>query len=210
MNDLNRALGDIRSIRRQIAESTQFRGYGPLALATTGLFAIAAAAAQALWLPYPAAHILRYIALWSATAMLSVGLMTAHAITRSRRVHSGLADEMIRLAAGQFLPSIIAGALLTFVLARYVPGILWTLPGLWQVLFSLGIFASRRFLPGSITAAGVWFLGTGLCTIALGGPRALSPWTMGIAFGAGQLLVAAILFLNATESADESQTEREI
>lgn len=205
MNDLNRALGDIRSIRRQIAESTQFRGYGPLALATTALFAIAAAGVQTLWIPDPIAHIARYIALWSATAALSVTLMAAHAVTRSRRLHSGLADEMIRLAAGQFLPSILAGALVTFVIARYVPSILWTLPGLWQILFSLGVFASRRFLPLSIAAAGVWFLGTGLCCLALGGPRALSPWTMGISFGAGQLLVAAILFFNAPEATHEPE-----
>lgn len=205
MNDLNRALGDIRSIRRQIAESTQFRGYGPLALATTGVFALAAAAVQALWLPDPVLHIARYIALWSTTAALSVILMAAHAITRSRRMHSGLADEMIRLAAGQFLPSIVAGALLTFVLARYVPSILWTLPALWQILFSLGIFASRRFLPGTIAAAGVWFLGSGLSTFALAGPRALSPWTMGIAFGVGQFLVATIMYLNAPEHADDPE-----
>src|ERR1700722_18621663 len=29
MNDLNKALGDINSIRRQVARSTEFRGYGP-------------------------------------------------------------------------------------------------------------------------------------------------------------------------------------
>jgi len=29
MNDLNKALGDISSIRRQVAHSTEFRGYGP-------------------------------------------------------------------------------------------------------------------------------------------------------------------------------------
>lgn len=205
MNDLNRALGDIRNIRRQIAETTQFRGYGPLALATTGLFALAAALVQAVWTPDPASHMLRYIALWSVTATLSVALMAAHATTRSRRLHSGLADEMIRLAAGQFLPSILAGALLTFILVRYVPTVLWMLPGLWQILFSLGVFASRRFLPRSVAAAGVWFLGTGLCCLALGGPSALSPWTMGIAFGAGQFLVAAILFLNSPESTDEAE-----
>ena len=37
MNDLNKALGDIGSIRRQVARSTQFRGYGPFTLAATGI-----------------------------------------------------------------------------------------------------------------------------------------------------------------------------
>ena len=39
MNDLNKALGDISSIRRQVARSTEFRGYGPATLAATGVFA---------------------------------------------------------------------------------------------------------------------------------------------------------------------------
>ena len=42
-------------------------------------------------------------------------------------------------------------------------------------------------------AAGAWYLLTGLTCIALGDTRALTPWTMGIAYGVGQLIVAAIL-----------------
>jgi hypothetical protein len=53
-------------------------------------------------------------------------------------------------------------------------------------------------------AAGVWYLMTGLGCIALGDSRALSPWAMGIAFGAGQLLVAGILLFATQESGDEN------
>ena len=58
MNDLNKALGEISSIRQQVARSTEFRGYGPATLAATGVMAILAAAAQALWVPDPSSHIL--------------------------------------------------------------------------------------------------------------------------------------------------------
>jgi len=47
MNDLNKALGDISSIRRQVAHSTEFRGYGPATLASTGLLAVGGAGAFA-------------------------------------------------------------------------------------------------------------------------------------------------------------------
>ena len=43
MSDLNKALGDISSIRRQMARSTEFRGYGPATLCATGLIAVMAA-----------------------------------------------------------------------------------------------------------------------------------------------------------------------
>jgi predicted membrane-bound spermidine synthase len=204
MNDLNKALGDISSIRRQVANATEFRGYGPMTLASTGILAVAAAGAQALWLPDPANHIAEYLCIWIATAALSGGLIGTEMYARTRRIHSGMADEMIRMAVEQFLPSVAAGLLVTFVLVRFVPEALWMIPGMWQVISSLGVFSSCRFLPRPVAAAGGWYLLTGLTAIALADNRALSPWVMGIAFGAGQLLVAGMLLFAATESSDET------
>jgi hypothetical protein len=204
MTDLNKALGDISSIRRQMARSTEFRGYGPATLAATGVFAVIAAAVQAWWLPEPAAHIRFYMAIWISTALVSAALIATQMYARTRRIHSGIADEMTRMAAEQFLPSAGAGALLTLVLFAYAPSVLWMLPGLWQITFSLGVFASCRFLQRPMVAAGAWYLLTGLFSIALGDARALSPWTMGTAYGVGQLLVAAILLTRRPEAEDES------
>jgi hypothetical protein len=197
MNDLNKALGDISSIRRQVAHSTEFRGYGPATLASTSLLAIASAAVQALWLQAPANHVPAYLAIWIWTAVLSASLIGMQMYARTRRIHSGMADEMIRMAVEQFLPSAAAGALITFVLVRSVPGSLWMLPGLWQITFSLGVFSSCRFLPRPVAAVGVWYLVTGLTCLSLGDNRALSPWAMGIPYGVGQLLVAGILIFAA-------------
>jgi hypothetical protein len=204
MDDLHKALGDISSIRRQMARSTEFRGYGPATLAATGFLAISAAGAQAIWLPDPANHIPTYLGVWISTAIVSAALMSVQMVTRTHRMHSGMADVMIRMAVEQFLPSAAAGALLTLVLLRSAPSALWMLPGLWQIIFSLGVFSSCRFLPRPMAAAGVWYLLTGLACIALADSRALSPLTMGISFGAGQLLVAGILFFTAQKGSDES------
>ena len=203
MNDLYRALGDISSIRKQVANTTEFRGYGPATLAATGAFAVLAALVQQLFILDPTVHLARYLTLWIVTAVLSCALTGVQMCTRSRRIHSALSDEMIRMAVEQFLPSLGAGLLLTIVLVYYVPDAAWMLPGLWQILFSLGIFSSCRFLPRPMLAAGVWYLFTGLACIAMGGPRALSPWAMGISFGVGQGLVAAILLFSTREVIDE-------
>jgi hypothetical protein len=204
MNDLNKALGDISSIRRQVAHSTEFRGYGPATLAGTGVLAVAAAGGQALWLPDPANHIPAYLSVWIWIAVLSAALIGMQMYARTRRIHSGMADEMIGMAVEQFLPSVGAGGLITLVLVRYAPAALWMLPGIWQIIFSLGVFSSCRFLPRPVVAAGAWYLLTGLTCIALADNRALSPWAMGIPYGAGQLLVAGILLLTAKEGRDES------
>ncbi len=131
-------------------------------------------------------------------------LIGVHMVTRTHRIHSGMADEMIRMAVEQFLPAAGAGALMTIVLVRAVPTALWMLPGLWQVIFSLGVFSSCRFLSCPMLAAGVWYLFSGLICISLGEAHTLSPWAMGIPYGVGQLLVAGILYFTAEEGSDES------
>ena len=204
MSDLHKALGDISSIRRQMAHSTQFRGYGPATLAATGVFAFLAASSQSIWLTDPANHIQAYLVIWISTAVLSAALTGVQMYTRTRRMHSGLSDEMIHMAVEQFLPAVGTGILITIALVRFVPAVVWMLPGLWQVIFSLGIFSSCRFLPRPMIAAGAWYLLTGLVCISLGDSRALAPWTMGLAYGVGQLLVAGILFVATPEGADEN------
>ena len=200
MDDLHKALGDISSIRRQMARSTEFRGYGPATLALTGFLAISAAGAQAIWLPDPANHIPTYLGIWISTAIVSAALIGVQMVTRTHRMHSGMADAMIRMAVEQFLPSAAAGALLTLVLLRSASSALWMLPGLWQIIFSLGIFSSCRFLPRPMMLAGAWYLLTGLTCLMLAGNRALSPLSMGVSFGVGQLIVAGILLLTSEEA----------
>jgi hypothetical protein len=203
MDELNKALSEISDIRRQMAHTTEFRGYGPQTLAATGIFAVLAALGQALWLPDPAGHLGAYLGIWITTAIASAALIAIQTVNRAQRIHSGLADEMIHQAVEQFLPSFGAGALLTLVLARSVPSVAWMLPGLWQMVFSLGVFASCRFLPRPMIAAGAWYLLAGLTTIALADDRALSPWTMGTSFGVGQMLVAGVLYRNRGEVQDD-------
>ncbi len=208
MQDLNKALGDISSIRKQVARSTDFRGYGPATLAATGLFALAAATAQWRWLPDAQQNLAAYLAIWISTAVVSAALIGVEMFARTKRMHRGMADAMIGMAVEQFLPSAAAGGLMTYVLVRYVPADAWILPGVWQVIFSLGVFSSCRFLPRPMFAAGVWYLFTGLLCVSLGDARAFSPWAMGVPYGAGQLLVAAILLRRSREGSREARDER--
>ena len=203
MGDLEKALADISEIRSQMARGTEFRGYGPATLAATGALALLAAVAQALWLGHPADHVDLYVALWGTTAVVCVILIGLDMVLRSWRIHSGLAQEMVWSAVEQFLPAGVAGGLLTAVLLEYAPEDLWMLPGLWQIVFSLGVFACCRFLPRAIFAVGIWYLVAGLaCLVFAQGELALSPWAMGVPYGVGQLLVAAILQRDAAGDPD--------
>jgi len=195
MTDLEQALADITAIRSQMARGSEFRGYGPMTVAAMGLLAIVAAAVQAAWLPDPAADPVHYVTLWVATATLSVLLIGIEMVARTRRIHSALADEMIRAATEQFMPAGVAGLLLTVVLLQFAPESLWMLPGLWQLVFSLGIFASCRSLPRPMFAAAVWYLVASLASLAwANGAHAFSPFAMAVPFGIGQLYMAVVLY----------------
>lgn len=195
MQDLEDALSDIQALRSQLARSTQFRGYSAPAFAATSALAVLAAGAQVWLVPRPNADPHLYVALWIGTAIAAAAIIGIDVIARSRRTHSGLADEMIYAALEQLLPAGVAGALLTYVMVRFAPAETWMLPGLWQILLSLGVFASCRSLPAPLIALGVWYLSTGLVCVVVGSTSApLSPWAMGIPFGGGQLLAAALIY----------------
>jgi hypothetical protein len=195
MRDLDKALADINAIKSQMARDTEFRGYGPATFAATGALAGLAGVGQAIWLKDPARDVAAYLTLWVLIAAASIVLIGLDMVTRSRRIHSGLAQEMIHAAIEHFLPSAVAGAVLTLVLIQAAPEALWMIPGLWQMVFGLGVFASCRFLPRPMVAVGAWYIGAGLASLALAnGAHAFSPWTMGAGFAIGQSMVALVLW----------------
>jgi hypothetical protein len=204
MTELRRALAEINAIRNQVARGTQFRGYGPRTVAASGVLALLVAALQARAAPGFSRDAFGFVEVWAAVAAISAGISAWEMITRSRRVHFGFAREMINSAVEQFLPALAVGMLLTVVLLRCAPQVVWMLPGLWAVSFSLGVFASCRFLPRPMFAVGLWYLAAGLvCLVVASGSRELSPWAMGIPFGVGQLLVAVTLGHGYEKSVEE-------
>ena len=144
MRDPDKALADIIAIRSQLAAGTAFRGYGPATMAATAVVALATAAIQQVVLRDSAADPLLFLLGWAAAACISLSMIWVEMRARSRRHHSGLADAMIHQAVEQFLPAGIAGVLLAVLLWKFAPEALWMLPGLWQILTSLGVFASVR------------------------------------------------------------------
>lgn len=205
MTNLSQALAEISAIRAQVARGTQFRGYGPASVAGSGVLALIVAGTQSLWHGVAGADAtLWFLAVWVGTAAVCVAFSALETVYRSRRAHPGFAGEMIQAALEQFLPAATVGVLLTGVLLSAAPSDLWMLPGLWQLLFSLGVFASCRFLPRQMIGVGMWYLGCGVtCLLIESGTRELSPWEMGIPFGVGQLLVAAVLRYGFEDSLEE-------
>jgi hypothetical protein len=205
--ELREALAQISAIRSQLARTEVFRGYRAAPVAFSGLLAFAAAAIQEAWVTDPARQEGAYLGLWLGAAAIAAVVSGAGMAVRNRLVGASWARRLTWLAVEQFLPCVVAGALLTAALVRSAPEQLRLLPGLWQVLFSLGIFASCRLLPRAIFGVAAFYLASGVVVLALAGEgRSLSPWAMGVPFGVGQLLAAAVLYWNL-ERGDVDPTE---
>jgi hypothetical protein len=195
MRELDKALADIIAIRSQIAAGTAFRGYGPATMAATAGVALLTAILQSAFLDNPSLSPLTFFLGWSLAALISLVTIGIEMRARSQRHHSGLADAMIHQAVEHFLPSFIAGVLLAAMFWKFASEALWMLPGLWQILVSIGVFASVRSLPRSVALAGAWYFVAGFTVLLLSSQsHMLSPWAMGLPFAIGQSLMATILY----------------
>jgi hypothetical protein len=193
--ELREALTQITEIRLQLARTEVFRGYRAMPVAFSGVVALVAGLIQAATIADPITGLSAYLALWVGAAVVSAAAAGLEMMARARNATSPMTRELTWLALEQFCPSIVAGALLTIVLVRSVPESVWMLPGLWQIIYSLGIFASCRLLPRSTFWVAAFYLVSGLTVLALArGDAAMSPWAMALPFGAGQMLAATVLY----------------
>jgi len=193
--ELQEALAQVSEIRLQIARSESFRGYRSVTAAFSALTAVLAAALQSMVVPVPESDPQSYLLLWITAAIVCSGATAIEMTVRCRRSASPTDSRTTWMAVEQFLPCLIAGGLVTFVVSLRALECLWMLPGLWGVLFSLGIFASRRLLPRALIWPAFYYLAGGVLTLALAqGAWAFSPWAMGLTFGGGQALTAVVLY----------------
>src|SRR5689334_18747131 len=172
-----------------------FRGYKALTVGLTGLLALAASAIQPLLVPQPQENVYQYLQLWLGVAAVSVICVAVELITRYVKSDSPLQRAQTRHAVEQFVPCLVAGACTTWAVLRFSPDTVHLLPGLWSIMFSLGVFASCRQLPRPAIVIAIYYLVAGAASLAMArGIHALSPWTMAGTFGVGQLLTAIVLY----------------
>lgn len=205
--ELRDAIEQITTIRTQLAATERLRSLRAVPVALSGAMAFLAAVAQGRLIADPAAEPDRYLLLWLGTALLSGIAASVEVARRAHRSESALGLANARLAALQFLPSIVVGAVVTAFVATRLPELLWILPGLWQLLFGLGNLAAQQLLPIPARFVGGMFLASGACCLWLG-ERALDPWAMGLPFAAGQTALAAILWWHHERGAQPTKAER--
>jgi hypothetical protein len=190
-----RALDQIAEIHHQLAKSEVYRGYRPLPLACSGLTGIIAAAVQPAALGWN--DPIGFVLYWTAIAALS-GFIASSEIVHNYVVHEGTTERRrTRRVVGQFLPAVVAGAIVSATFVRLSPALVPALPGLWSLFFGLGIFASRPYLPRASGWVALFYFVAGVALLWLAPAGiARSPWAVGGTFGVGQLFAALVIYWN--------------
>jgi hypothetical protein len=193
MNDIEKALSDIGHIRGHMAVSSRFEGFTPPIIALTGLLAILMAILSSTHVSTNGS-VTEYFLRWIFLAVICCLLIASDAVLRARKAHEELADRMLMTALRQLAPAGMVGAAFGLFVLFQAQESAWLLPGLWQMLVALGAFAALPNLPPRMIWAAAFYFLAGIISLNISHAGTLSPWTMGLPFGAGQLLVAGLLY----------------
>jgi len=193
--DVPRALAQIQAIHEQIAKGEVYRGYRSLPVAASGLLGLLAA-----WLqPAQAGHgdPAGFVIYWTAVACLAVLIGTSE-IARNYIVHDdAAARRRTRRVIGQFLPSLLGGAIVTASFVHLSTALVPLLPGIWAICFGIGTFASRPYLPRAAGYVALFYYVAGVVLLWIArGPEPLAGWWVGGTFGLGQTFAALVLYWN--------------
>jgi hypothetical protein len=218
--EIQRALDQISEIHGHLAKTDVYRGYRAVPVAFAGVLALVVAAVQTRLAGNGSP--LSFVLWWVGVALIGAVTSGGGILYSYVRQESEFARRRTRTAVGQLLPCLVAGAVITVPMTMGGSRCIAFLPGLWAMLFSLGIFASRPYLPRIMGWIALYYLVAGAVLLAMAFPpmsgsgwgtdsafevgpsTSLSPWGMGLTFGVGQLLSGIVLYWNL-EREDVSQ-----
>lgn len=201
--ELREALSQIAEIRQQMARAQVFRGYRALTTAFSGLVALLTGLYQLCLAPADQEPRM-FVCSWVSAAVLCLAVVAVEMIVRTRRSSSPLQRQLTLLAVEQFTPAVAAGALLTWACYDFIPEAIPLLPGLWMILFALGVFASSHLLPKPIFAVAGYYLVAAVLTLLLthNAPQSTLNIAMASVFSLGQFIIAAILYTHLERNHD--------
>lgn len=180
----DRAMDNLRYIRETMERATPFTGIsgrGEMTIGATALVASVIAARQPnfkLW-----------VYTWLAEGLISLLIAGWSMDRKARATHTPLFSGSGRKALFSLAPSVIAGGLLTLVLAR--SGYTDAIPGMWLLLYGTGVITGGMFSVRAVPAMGLCFMVLG--ALALFSSTAWTNWFMAVGFGGLHLLFGAII-----------------
>ncbi|HEV3164813.1 MAG TPA: hypothetical protein VGZ22_12360 [Isosphaeraceae bacterium] len=189
------ALSQISEIHEHLAKGEVYRGFRSLPVALSGACGLLAASLQPrlMTVGEPMVAVVYWLMVAAIGGVVGGSEMVYNYLFRD----DPFARRRTRKVLGQFVPCLAAGAGVTVGLVRAGHELIPFLPGLWSILFGLGIFAARPYLPRAIGWVALFYLGAGVqLLLSARDAENFSGWALGGTFGAGQLAAALVLYWN--------------
>jgi hypothetical protein len=177
-------MDNLRYIRETMERATPFTGisgWGEIAIGATAFVACVIAAQQSTFRAW--------FAVWVADGVISLLIAGWSMDRKVRAAHVPLMSGPGRKVVFSLAPPLIAGALLTFVLAQ--AGTASAIPGMWLLLYGTGVITGGMFSVRAVPAMGLCFMLLG--AVALFSPTAYANWFMAAGFGGLHVLFGVII-----------------
>jgi len=154
------ALESVRVIRDAMERAGSFTAVPGAGMIAIGLTALCAAAIAASAETGPS-----WLVTWTGEGILAVAISGVTIARKSRRLGLPLRSGPARKFALAFLPSLVAGAVLTGTLAAHGLGSL--LPGTWLLLYGTAVTAAGALSVRIVPLMGVAFMALGVAALFL-------------------------------------------
>lgn len=190
--DVREAISQISEIHHHLSKSEVFRGYKPVMLLVIGCLALGFGLIQYFFLQPFIVEALPIPWLFFAAGII---VLEGVNILRHYLSHPGGSQQRLTLRIlVQFIPVLAAGLCITMVFLFRLGDFAAYLPGIWMLLFAVGVFSMLPFLPSAIYLVGIfYFVMGGISLYVLPKDLELLPLLMGGAFGFGHILSALVL-----------------
>jgi hypothetical protein len=191
----DRALQDLSFIRRTMEGAASFTDVPGWGLVVTGGIALVAAVI-AHQQPSP----LRWLTVWLLAAPAAAGLGSALMVRKMRRrlpADAALLSAPARKFLLGFWPAILVGALLTVAIVQLgapnydAPLLKRLLPGLWLLLYGMGVTTAGAFSVRAVPFMGAGFIGLGAAALFI--PAIDGDLLLALGFGALQIGVGTYI-----------------
>ena len=199
---LRDALSDIADMKAVLDRNQPLRGFRSIAIGISAAFVLLGSFIQL--------HVnltdrpSYYLDIWLCVAIASLFMTAVEMIVRGRRSNEFAVWKMHGRVIGSLMPSFVAGAIITAALIidfdaktkfSFCLRNMWLLPGVWSVIYSLGLFSCCKLFHRSTQVAAIYYLVAGCFYLwANWSTRIVDAWHMVAIFGVGQCLLAAILY----------------
>ncbi|MDH7943351.1 hypothetical protein QGM61_05925 [Pseudohongiella sp. SYSU M77423] len=163
---------NLRFIRSTMEQAGVFTGISGLGYLLTGLTALIAALVAAPYAPEPR------VGIWMIELLIATTVASGFTVLKTRRQGRSLRLATTRKLLGAFLPSMIAGGLLT--LAGYMHGFHALLPGIWLTLYGAAVMTAGAWSVRVLRIMGGLFMALGSIALVMPG---IGNTLMGVGFG---------------------------